>query len=67
MVDSGESNRHNSTSVALSENSAKFTPAPSQFAPSGEGLPGQMVWLLIMEMPAEEMAQHGGDGNGEFN
>jgi hypothetical protein len=53
--------------VALSENSAKFTPAPSQFAPRGEGLPGQMVWLLIMEMPAEEMAQHGSDGNGELN
>src|SRR5262245_44581592 len=29
------SNRHNSTFVALAENSAKFVPRPSQVAPSG--------------------------------
>ena len=34
------SNRHSSTLVALAENSAKLTPAPSQVAPSGCGDPG---------------------------
>src|SRR5688500_12365574 len=38
---SGESNRHSSTDVACSENRAKFTPRPSQVAPSGYGRPGQ--------------------------
>src|SRR5712691_458971 len=34
------SNRHNSTFSACAENSAKFTPLPSQVAPSGWGWPG---------------------------
>src|SRR5207302_8794858 len=34
------SNRHNSTRSAWAENSAKFTPLPSQLAPSGDGWPG---------------------------
>ena len=34
-VSRSASNRHSSTPVACSENSAKFTPAPSQVAPSG--------------------------------
>src|SRR5262245_44428776 len=34
------SNKQSSTPVAFSENSAKFTPDPSQVAPSGYGLPG---------------------------
>src|SRR6266496_2717063 len=36
-----ESNRHNSTLVACSENNAKFTPFPSHVAPSGYEFPGQ--------------------------
>src|SRR5687768_3774345 len=36
-----ELKRHSSTRVACSENSAKFTPMPSQVAPSGYGAPGQ--------------------------
>jgi hypothetical protein len=35
LVDSTESNRHSSTFVANSENTAKFTPAPSHVAPKG--------------------------------
>src|SRR5882724_5455688 len=38
---STESNRHNSTLVACSENNAKFTPFPSHVAPSGYEFPGQ--------------------------
>src|SRR5689334_6316959 len=38
---STESKRQSSTFVAFSENSAKFTPMPSQVAPSGSGWPGQ--------------------------
>ena len=40
---SSESNRHSSTRVACSENSAKLTPTPSQVAPSGYGAPGQTL------------------------
>jgi hypothetical protein len=40
----GSSNRQSSTRVAFSEKSEKFTPAPSQFAPSGYGFPGQ-IWV----------------------
>src|SRR5215831_330543 len=36
-----ESNRHNSTFVACSENNAKLTPLPSHVAPSGYEFPGQ--------------------------
>ena len=35
----GPSNRHNSTDSEDSENSEKFTPHPSQFAPRGNGDP----------------------------
>src|ERR671938_590445 len=38
---SGWENRQSSTPVAFSENMAKFTPSPSQVAPSGYGWPGQ--------------------------
>src|SRR5262249_42649638 len=41
FASSWESNRHNSTLVACSENRAKLTPAPSQVAPRGYGRPGQ--------------------------
>ncbi len=37
------SNRQSSTPSACSEKSAKLTPSPSQFAPRGSGLPGQMA------------------------
>src|SRR2546429_6136344 len=39
----GPSKRHSSTAVAFSENRAKFTPDPSQVAPSGYELPGQAL------------------------
>src|SRR5271157_6124606 len=42
-VASGESNRHNSTLVACSENSAKLTPFPSHVAPNGKGRPGHTL------------------------
>src|SRR5690554_1218649 len=35
------SNRHSSTLLALAENRAKFTPRPSQVAPSGNGSPSR--------------------------
>src|SRR5437764_5721229 len=46
------SKRHSSTLVAVAENSAKFTPSPSQVAPSGWGRPSAIrdrraeVWLM---------------------
>jgi hypothetical protein len=40
---STESNRQSSTLVAFSEKIAKFTPAPSQVAPSGYGRPGHTL------------------------
>ena len=40
MSASTESNKHNSTCVAYSENSAKLTPFPSHVAPSGYEFPG---------------------------
>src|SRR4028119_666645 len=47
----GPSNRHRSTPVAFSENSAKFTPLPSQVAPSGTG------WAGPTRPPAREEAR----------
>src|SRR4029453_2063074 len=38
----GESKRHNSTFVALSEKRAKFTPSFLHHAPSGDGRPAQI-------------------------
>src|SRR5580765_3787349 len=43
VVASSVSKRQSSTFVACSENSAKFTPEPSQVAPSGYGDPGQAL------------------------
>ena len=40
------SNRHSSTRSAFSEKSEKFVPAPSQVAPSGNGVPGQTMPVL---------------------
>src|SRR5438874_13834600 len=48
LVASAESNRHSSTLVPCSEKSAKFTPSPSQVAPSGYGLPGQTISSLCL-------------------
>src|SRR5579883_1006995 len=42
------SNRHSSTFVALAENSAKFTPSPSQVAPSGKGRPSDTRDLFLL-------------------
>src|SRR5919201_876212 len=39
------SNRQSSTPVAFSEKRAKFTPEPSQIAPSGYGRPGRFLTL----------------------
>src|SRR3982751_1103687 len=44
---SRESKRQSSPRVACSENSAKFTPTPSQVAPSGYGAPGQTLMLFL--------------------
>jgi hypothetical protein len=41
-----ESKRHRSIAVAFSEKIAKFTPSPSQVAPSGKGLPGYTMVLI---------------------
>src|SRR5690606_5141182 len=47
-----ESNRHSSTFDAWAENTAKFTPEPSNVAPSGQGLPasseGTRKTLLVI-------------------
>src|SRR5688572_7474033 len=43
FLESTESKRHNSTLVPASEKIAKLTPAPSNVAPSGYGLPGQTL------------------------
>ncbi|CAI8786934.1 hypothetical protein EMIT0347P_10848 [Pseudomonas sp. IT-347P] len=37
------SKMHSSTLVALAENRAKFTPSPSQVAPSGKGRPSRIL------------------------
>src|SRR6185437_15564447 len=42
-------NRQSSTPVALSENSAKLTPSPSQVAPRGYGWPGQ-TRIMVLEL-----------------
>src|SRR5579862_8413621 len=47
------SKRHNSTFSACSENKAKFTPSPSQVAPSGYGLPGQTIaGVCLVNLPS---------------
>src|SRR6478609_1780660 len=43
------SNKHNSTLSAFSEKSEKFVPSPSQVAPSGKGLPGQVSISLALD------------------
>src|SRR5438874_9031553 len=54
------SKRHSSTLVAVAESSAKFTPRPSQVAPSGWGRPSAIrdrraeVWL--MNFPGDSAA-----------
>src|SRR5258705_3047065 len=52
---SAESNRHNSTFVACSENSVKFTPPPSRVAPSGDGRPGQTRRAVTSLRPRGEL------------
>src|SRR5574337_1241743 len=47
---SGPLKRHSSTLVACSEKREKFTPAPSQVAPKGYGLPG-MIFMLLASVP----------------
>src|SRR4051812_34472643 len=56
---SGESNRHNSTLVACSEKSAKFTPPRSRVAPSGDGRPGQTRGLATLFCPRGELFHDG--------
>jgi hypothetical protein len=63
--ESGESNKQSSTCVAFSENSAKFTPLPSHVAPRGAGLPGQIVWWLIILL-AESVEREAKEWNGDI-
>src|ERR1051326_4292339 len=44
---SAESNRHSYTRVECSENSAKFTPPPSQLPPRGSGVPGHTLIVRV--------------------
>src|SRR4028118_2336219 len=45
------STRHSSTRSATSENRAKLVPAPSNVAPSGYGLPGQISMTPQLHVP----------------
>lgn len=56
-------NRHSIAPVACSENIEKFTPAPSQVAPSGYGKPGRISNLVFGILKMTLMASRTDDGN----
>ena len=56
-------NRHSVAPVACSENIEKFTPASSQVAPSGYGVPGRILNLVFGILKMTLMASRTDGGN----